>query len=349
MKLTSDQFYVNEVWILCRIDQFMDVQDQPVDVYILIDAASDYIFGQLLVPDEMSQKYKKKLHKLFKKAKKTAKEWPKKLILPKGDPAKELCQMHSKNNHYTFEMVPLSYLSSILDPVQQSFSSFIQNPSSEKTDSEGFVYQNDTNDESWVKDTIPDSYDLCSCASGKKYKFCCKPIFRQIIEAMCAAEEGRIDDALDWMKKAQKKVGETPEIICRYAVIYSFYDEHKFYELLIKTLEIAPNHPRANYLFAIHQTKCGQLDMAIASYKKAIANYPVTDKYHLNEVWNNLANIYYAKKDYYEAKTSWEKAIMFLPKDKMARANFLDLIVNNPDVPEVLKTINPFIKQYFKV
>jgi len=56
-----------------------------------------------------------------------------------------------------------------------------------------------------------------------------------ITEAMYSVEQGKIDDAIDWMKKAQKKVGNTPEIMCRYAIIYSFYDDHKFFELLVKT------------------------------------------------------------------------------------------------------------------
>ncbi len=348
MNLTSDQFRVNEAWILFRIDQFLYVQDQPVDVYMLMDASSFFIFDQLLVPDEISKKYKKKFNTLFKNAKKKAKQWPQKLILPEGDPAEQLCRMHSKKNHYSFEIVPYSYLSAILDPLKQSFSTFINKPSSEMNEPEGKEYQNESDDDPTAQYMIQDSYDPCSCGSGKKFKFCCKPVFREITEAMCAAEDGDIDNALDWMKKAEKKVGKTPEILCRYAVVYSFFDQSKYDEYLTETLEIAPNHPRASYLLALEQTASGQLDNAIESYKKAIANYPETDKYHLNESWTNLANLYFGRKDYPRAKAGWEKAIMLMPKDKLSRSNLLDLIINNPAVPEELKTINPIIELYLK-
>lgn len=54
-----------------------------------------------------------------------------------------------------------------------------------------------------AKRSIPDSYDLCSCASGSKYKFCCKRIFGEIVNAMVAAEEGEFEEALKWIASFQ--------------------------------------------------------------------------------------------------------------------------------------------------
>ena len=42
--------------------------------------------------------------------------------------------------------------------------------------------------EECAKKMIPDSYDLCPCASGKKYKFCCKKIFVEIMECLIYIE-----------------------------------------------------------------------------------------------------------------------------------------------------------------
>ena len=37
---------------------------------------------------------------------------------------------------------------------------------------------------------------------------------------------------------------------------------------------------------------------ALRLYKKAIDNYPKTDRYHLNEVYNNIGSVYYELKNY---------------------------------------------------
>lgn len=43
--LTPDQFRVNEVWIAVRInEEFLMVDDEPYDMYVLMDAASTYVF-----------------------------------------------------------------------------------------------------------------------------------------------------------------------------------------------------------------------------------------------------------------------------------------------------------------
>ena len=55
---------------------------------------------------------------------------------------------------------------------------------------------------------ITDSYDLCPCGSGAKYKFCCKPIFKEITHAMSAAQKGKFKEAIEWMGKAREIMGE---------------------------------------------------------------------------------------------------------------------------------------------
>ena len=168
---------------------------------------------------------------------------------------------------------------------------------------------------------LPDSYDFCSCASGKKYKYCCKAILREITEAMVAAEDGNLKEALDWINKAKKIVGETAEVLCRESVVYSFFDMEKSNFLLGKSLELNPKHPRAHYLCGINFTQQGDNSSAINEYKIAIANYPETDHYHLNEAYNNLGTAFYAVGDLVNARIAWEKVVLFVPADDMARKN----------------------------
>ncbi len=61
MKLQHNQFRVNEAWIACRLQTLDRVAGDPVDVYILLDAASGYVFGPLLVLDDLKGAWEKAL------------------------------------------------------------------------------------------------------------------------------------------------------------------------------------------------------------------------------------------------------------------------------------------------
>jgi tetratricopeptide (TPR) repeat protein len=180
---------------------------------------------------------------------------------------------------------------------------------------------NQRDDDEIAQEIIPQSYDPCTCASGKKFKFCCKPIFLYIMEAMCAAEDGLHEEALEWILKAEKIVGNTAEVLCRKAIIYSFTDKKKCAEYLEKCLEVNPQHPRAHYVLGILLNKTGDYEAAIAAYLKAISYYLSTDHYHLNEVYNNLANVYHEIGEHTKAVAAWKTALEYSPTDKMARMN----------------------------
>lgn len=172
-----------------------------------------------------------------------------------------------------------------------------------------------------MQQMIPQPYSPCTCASGKKFKFCCKSIFNYIVEAMCAAEDGLHEQALEWISKAEKIVGNTAEVLCRKAIVYSFIDRQRYSEYLQKCLEVNPQHPRAHYLQGIDSNKKGEYEAAIAAYLKAIQYYPSTDHYHLNEAYNNLANVYHQLGEHTKAIAAWKTALEYSPTDKMARVN----------------------------
>lgn len=328
MQYTSDQFMPNEAWLIFRLNSFIRVKDKPADIYMLIDLASAYVFGHLVVTSELPDLMD--IHRLMKDAYTFKKAWPELFFCASNDPAENLFRKYSTGKNIAFKVEPLSSFNEIINPIKQSFMQFQQ--SGEYEDS-----SISEEDQEAVQASIPDSYDLCPCASGLKYKFCCKPVFKEIIQAMSYAEEGRYRDALLWMEKAKKKVGETAEILCRYAIVYSYYNKAKSDEYLDKALKSFPNHPRANYIKGINLKSKSDYEGAIKSYKTAINYYPPTDRFHLNEVWNNLGSAYFSMKRYSDAKAAWEKALEYLPRDNMTRKNLKYMIYENPDVPDDIK------------
>ena len=62
---------------------------------------------------------------------------------------------------------------------------------------------------------------------------------------------------------------------------------------------------------------------------------------------NNLGSAHYDMDNYAEAKSAWEKALLYLPEDQMVRENLYHFIHNNPSVPEEIREISPFIERYW--
>ncbi len=316
----------------------MFVKNEPADIYVLLDAASTYLLGHLLYLGEAPSR--RELTDLFKQARKQSKRWPKKLLITSEDPVEDLLKAIAADLGIVPEVIPLPYLDLILGPLNESFARFRSGKKEPVADPE------ETAPHELATALIPDSYDLCPCASGKKYKFCCKIILYEVTEAMCAVEEGNFEAAVKWLDQAKEKVGETAEVLARYGIAYSLKSETRYLEYLHRALEANPNHPRTHYLLGLHHRESGRLKEAAAAYEKAIQNYPVTDKFHLNETWNNLGSVYFDLGDLDKAKGAWEKALMYMPSDSMTKKNLRDFIYDNPEVPRDLRRPSPFVVRY---
>ena len=122
--LTPDQFIVNEVWIAARVNEsFLFVQYEPYDVYVLMDAASTYVFGHVLAKVTDEAPHDRDVEDLFKKAWEAKRQWPEKIIVPEDDLAENVFRTQAEKNDLSFDTVPLSDLSSILGPLKELFES----------------------------------------------------------------------------------------------------------------------------------------------------------------------------------------------------------------------------------
>jgi hypothetical protein len=341
-KLQYQDFLPKDSWLIFRLDT--QVADKSADVYMLMELpcgeilSSEVTIDEELTPDQLQD--------FLQKAYAKKGYWPKKVLVLKNDPIENALKELSLPPHFKTEPHPASTLEDLIAPVKESFGEFCFSPSS-------LFYSHarddvDADEIESAKQSIPDTYAPCPCASGKKYKFCCKPIFREIIGAMAEAEEGRKSEALKFIQEAKKRVGETAEVLCREAIVHSFFDEVEFDRLLIRCLDKFPNHPRGNYIKGLNLRMKGRFPEAITFYKKAIDNYPKTDRFHLNEAYNNIGTVYYELKKYKKAKESWEQALFLLPSDRMVKHNLHDCIYTNPSVPEKMREISPMVAKLFE-
>ena len=127
--LTPDQFRVNEVWIVVRVNEaFLFVKDEPFDIYVLMDAGSAYVLGHVLsrVVDEAP--HEKDVEALFRKAWEAKNQWAERLIITENCIAENVFRIQAEKNGLSVEIVPLSDLEPIVGPLKELFASdFIGN------------------------------------------------------------------------------------------------------------------------------------------------------------------------------------------------------------------------------
>jgi hypothetical protein len=122
--ITPDQFRVNEAWIAARInEEFLFVQDDPYDIYVLMDAASCYVLGHVLsrVFDEAPQE--EDVKELFQTAFQAKNQWADILILTGNSPADDVFKKQGEQKGLSIKTVNPSDLEPILGPLKESFTS----------------------------------------------------------------------------------------------------------------------------------------------------------------------------------------------------------------------------------
>ncbi len=320
----------NDAWIIHR-EEINTLQDGVCDIYVVLDV----ITGRCLeMETSKNLPSSSQILELIKKSCSQVNTTPQKIYILKKDPLAEVVQAVCSGLKIAFDVATQQALNPFISDFTNSFKQF-------KCGKNEFIDKNNDVSPEEIEAFIPDTYGPCPCASGKKYRFCCQKAFKDITYAMCEAQDGHLDKALYYMKQAEDKIGLTAEILCRYAISWSFFDSQKTQEFLAKALLANPNHPRTNYILGIESVEKKDYQSAITYYQKAIDHYPIEDKFHLNETYNNLGTAYYKLENYQMAKESWEKALVLLPSDKMVANNLFQCIYTNSAVPKELRTIRP--------
>ncbi len=121
---SPDDFRVNEAWIVVRAnDEFLFVKDEPYDIYVLMDAASTYVFGNVTVKvvDEAPQE--KDVKSLLKEAWGAKRQWAKRLIVTEESAVEKAFIKEAKKQGLSAETVPLSELEPIVGDLRELFRS----------------------------------------------------------------------------------------------------------------------------------------------------------------------------------------------------------------------------------
>jgi tetratricopeptide (TPR) repeat protein len=119
-----------------------------------------------------------------------------------------------------------------------------------------------------------DPYAACPCGSGKKFKWCCQPIYDDINRAYQQDQEGQHDTALRIMDELVAAHADNPEAWGRRAELLVQNNRLDDAETsLAKALELNPNYPFGHYLRGEFRRLEGALPGALLLFRKAAELY----------------------------------------------------------------------------
>ena len=91
---------------------------------------------------------------------------------------------------------------------------------------------------------MPDPYASCPCGSGKKFKWCCQPIYAGINQAMQQEEHGQHEAALRTLGEVVRQHAGNPEAWGRQAqLLYANGKTEEAENALQKAFDLQPNYP----------------------------------------------------------------------------------------------------------
>jgi tetratricopeptide (TPR) repeat protein len=119
-----------------------------------------------------------------------------------------------------------------------------------------------------------DPYEPCPCGSGKKFKWCCQPVYVQIDKAFQQDADGQHEAALRTMDEVCAQHPGNPEVWGRKAqLLYQLDKVEEAENALQKAFDINANYPFGYYLRGRFRHFEGEIPGALLLFRKAAEVY----------------------------------------------------------------------------
>ncbi len=132
-----------------------------------------------------------------------------------------------------------------------------------------------------------DQYAACPCGSGKKFKWCCQPIYPGINRAFEQESQGQHEAALRLMEQVTAEHGGNPEAWGQKAkLLYAHGKLEEAEEALEKAFAINRNYPYGLLLKAVFRFQEGELPGALLLARRAADAYDPEARDYLAEAYS---------------------------------------------------------------
>lgn len=168
-----------------------------------------------------------------------------------------------------------------------------------------------------------DPYEPCTCGSGKKFKWCCQPIFVNINRAWEQEAAGQHDAALRLMEEVVREHEGNPEAWGQKARL--LYNQGKVEEAerdLQKAFDLNPNYPAGLLLRAHIRFQEGETRGALLLARRAIEAYHTDARPYLAEAYLLIFECEMRMNRPVAARAALRLVLRFAPGEEEVRKSF---------------------------
>jgi tetratricopeptide (TPR) repeat protein len=188
--------------------------------------------------------------------------------------------------------------------------------------------------ESWKGPMSNDPYSLCPCGSGKKFKWCCQPIYPGIQHALEQHAAGQHDTALRLMEKVTQEHAGNPEAWGQYARLLAANGKNdQAEEALEKAFALNPNYPFGLLLRAGIRQHEGEVAGALMLARRAADAYDPQAREPLSEVYSILFDGEMRRNRPVAGRAALEQLLRLQPGNEELRTSLDNIFGNDSRLP----------------
>jgi predicted Zn-dependent protease len=179
-----------------------------------------------------------------------------------------------------------------------------------------------------------DPYAPCPCGSGKKFKWCCEPIYADIMRAFEQEENGQHEAALRIMDKVTAEHGGNPEAWGKKAeLLYRHGQVEQAEAALERAFAVNPNYPFGLWLRAMVRFQEGEVAGALLLARKAADAYDPQAHTYLAQVYSLIFELEMQTNRPVAARAALRQVLHYEPSDEELRKRFDEIFGENSSLP----------------
>lgn len=179
-----------------------------------------------------------------------------------------------------------------------------------------------------------DPYEPCTCGSGKKFKWCCQPIFVHINRAWEQEASGQHDAALRLIDEVVREHEGNPEAWGQKARLLFTQGKTEDADIALqKAFDLNPNYPAGLLLRASIRFHEGETPGALMLARRAAEAYHSDARPYLAEVYLLIFECEYRLNRPLAARTALRLVMRFAPGEEEVRKSFDGLFGDQGQLP----------------
>jgi tetratricopeptide (TPR) repeat protein len=182
---------------------------------------------------------------------------------------------------------------------------------------------------------MADAYSPCNCGSGKKFKWCCQPIYAGINHAWEQEANGQHDVALRLMDEVTQAHPDNPEAWGQKArLLYSHGKVEEAEAALQKALDLNANYPYGLLLRAVFRFHEGEVAGALLLARRAAEVYDPEAHAYLGEVYMIIFECEMKLNRPVAARAAMRLVLHYLPGEEDTRRSYEAIFGPKSRLPE---------------